>query len=364
MNKSFTNRQISFILYCTIVGYGVIDLPKLAAENGGTGSWFSLLILTIFFIIITYIITYLQYIYEGKTIYEYSQQLVGKLITYIFSIIYIVYFFINFSMITRIYAEAIKLIILNKTPVMVICFVFYMVVFYALRKGINVIARVCEIYGVLNILGFMVINSFLITNGKLVNVRPLFVMQDLMIYLKGMFKIIFVFLGMEMLMLLPVSRTANKKIFKYTTLIIAITGIVYIYIFESTISVVGVDAVIHYRTALLDIVRGVDIYYLEFFRRLDGIYIIYWSMNIFCATCLWGYGTITFTSKILKNIKYNYILVGITLIAFIAAQIPKTKEGVEEIIKYNAYLGSITAIIIPIILFVITKVKKYDKKIQ
>lgn len=363
MSKFLTNRQISLMIYCITVGYGVIDLPSEAAQNAGAGSWFSLLVLTIIIMVITYMITYLQYIFEGKTLYEYGQQLVGKTTTYIFLIVYIIYFFLNFTMITRIYAETLKMIILNKTPVIAICALFYMVVFYALAKGINVVARVCELYGILNIIGFMFINTLLLTKGSLVHVRPLFVVQDLGIYFSAIFKIVLAFLGMEILFVLPLSKQHNKKVLKYTAFIVGFIGFLYIYIVESAIAVVGVDSVVHYEIALLDIIRGTDIYYLEFFRRLDGIYIIYWSMNIVCAMCLWGYGAITFTSKIVKKIKYKYIVTSIVIISFITAQIPKTKDQIELIIKYNSYFGAIATIIIPITLLIITKVKKYDKKI-
>ncbi|MDF2881592.1 MAG: spore germination protein [Clostridiaceae bacterium] len=363
MNNFVTNRQISFILYCIIVGYGVINLPKDAAESAGTGCWFPLIISTIILMVMTYIITYLQYLYEGKTLYEYGQKLVGKLITYVFLIICTIYFFTYFSMITRIYGETIRLCILYKASVLYICMLFYIVIFYALMKGINVIARVCEIYGLLNILGFLFINSLLMTKGKLVNIRPLFVTGDLMTYLKSILNFILPFLGIEILFVLPINRTNNKNIFKYTILMAGFIGILYIYIAETTISVIGADAIVYSKAALFSVVRGVDIYSLEFLRRLDGIYIIYWTMNVFCAVCLWGYGTITFTRKIIKNIKYVYIVIAVILIGFIVSQLPKTKDQVESIIKYNSYVGILVFMVIPIILFIITKVKKYDKQV-
>ena len=308
MNKFVTNRQIALMMYCIIVGYGVIEIPKSVAEGAGTGGWFSLLIAGIIFIFITYIITFLQYVYEGKTLYEYSELLVGKFITYVFLIICILYFFMYFTMVIRIYAETIKIIILNKTPVIFICILFYIVVFYALMKGINVIARVCEVYAFMNIVGFIFVNFLMCTKGRLVNIRPLFVVGDLMTYLKAIPKTILPYLGMEMLLFIPISRTNNKDIFKYTISMIAFIGILYIYIVESTLSVVGVNTIITLKATVFTIVRGVDIESLEFFRRLDGLYIIYWSMNIVCAVCLWGHGVIVFTNRMVKNIKYNFLV--------------------------------------------------------
>jgi spore germination protein len=363
MNKFLTNRQISFMLYCAIVGHSVINLPKTVAESAGTGGWISLLILTILFIGITYIITDLQYIYEDKTLYEYSEQLVGKLITYLFIILFIIYYFITFAMIIRIQAETTRLVILTKTPVVYICILFYIVVFYALTKGINVIARVCEIYGLLNMLGFIFINSLVATKGSLVNIRPLFVMSDLITYLKAAAKLTLPFLGMEIFLFLPINRTNNRNIFKYTGLTVGFIGILYIYIAECSISVVGVETAINLEAASFAVVRGIDIQSLEFLRRLDGIYIIFWTMNVVCASCLWGYGTIVFTGKIIKNVKHSYMVIAIVILSFIISQMPKTKSQVESSLKYSSYLGLVATIVIPVILFIITKVKKYDKQI-
>lgn len=362
MNTFLTNKQISFILYCIIIGYGVINIPKNAAEAAGTGSWLSILIATIIFMVIAYMITYLQYIYAGETLYEYSSRLVGKLITHIFVVIFGIYFFVNFSMIIRLYAEIIKLTILINTPITYICILFYIVICYALTKGLNVIARMCEIYGFLNLVGFIFVNSLLITKGNSLNIRPLFVIEDLTSYLKATSSMALPFLGMEMLLFIPISKTKNKNILKYTTLMIGFIGIIYIYIVESTISVVGIDTVIYLKESIFTIVRGVDLPYLEFIRRLDGVYIIFWTMNIVCALSLWGYGVTIIISKLSKDIKYNYIAIAITFISFVFSQLPKTKDQAELIIKYNSYFGIISSAVIPAILLFITKVKKYDNQ--
>jgi len=363
MNKFLTNRQISVILYSIIVGYGFINIPKTVMEVAGTGSWFPLLIAMFIFIAITYIITYLQYVYEGKTLYEYSQKLVGKLMSSLIIIVCLIYFFVFFSMIIRLYSETIKLIILNKTPVIFICMLMYIVVGYALTKGINVIARVCEIYVPIYVIGTIFICSLLLTKGRLVNTRPLFYVGDIMTYFKALKTTIFPFLGMEILLFIPISKTENKNIFRYTMLMVGFVGIIYIYIVESTMSVVGVESVILLKAAMLSILKGIDIYSLDIIRRLDGLYIVIWTMNLVCAMSLWAYGTIAIITRKIKSIKYNFMVIIIAIISFIVSQIPKTMEQVQLTINYNSYLGIVVFLIIPVILFIITKVKRYDKKI-
>jgi spore germination protein len=363
MNNNVTNRQISFILYCIIVGYGIINLPKSAAEAGGTGGWVSIIISTLLFIPITYMLTYLQYVYEGKTIYEYSQILVGKFTTYVFMFIYIIYFFLYFTFLIRIFCETISLTILSKTPVMYLSILFYIVVGYAMLKGLNTIGRLCEMYGFLSIIFFIFFSYILFTQGKLVNITPIFVPDDIFIYFKGITKMFLPLLGMEILTIIPISKNNNKNIFKYTTLMVAFIGVFYVYIVESVLSVVGVESIIHTKASIFVVAKGVNVFYLEFLRRLDGIYIFVWTLNIVCALSLWGYGATFLISKTFNNIRYNFIVVFVIFLSFIVSGIPKTMEQVEKFMTNLSYAGIMVFFLIPCILLLITKVKKYDKKI-
>lgn len=363
MNKFLTNRQISVILYSVIVGYTVTSLPKNIAKKAGTASWLVLLIGTIIFIFITYIITFLQYVYEGKTIYEYGQQLVGKFLTHVFLILYLVYFFTYFTMFVRGASESIKATILVKTPIIYLCIIFLIVIGYALIKGINVIARACEIYVTIITLGYILIFFLLATQGQLVNIRPLFVASDIVKYFKAIPSTSLPFLGMEILLFIPISQSENKNIYRHTLVMIGLIGILYIYIVESVISVVGVELVVMLNSPVVSALKGIDIYSLEFIRRIDGIYFIFRLMNLSCGISIWGYGIIVILNRIFKSVNYNFMVIIIIFISIIVSQIPKTMFIIELIIKYNSYLGIVLAFVIPVILFIITKVKKYDKKI-
>lgn len=362
MRKFLTNRQISIILYFIIFGYNIRRLPKDMAENAGTASWLLLLMAIIIFILITYIVTFLQYIHEGKTIIEYSKQLIGKFITYIFLALYLIYFFINLAISVRGASETFKSNILIKTPSFFISLLFYIAVAYALTKGINTIARICEIYAPAIILGYIFLFFVLTTQGRLVNIRPLFTLEDIMICFKALPNAASVFLGMEILLFIPISRSHNKNILKYTVLTVGFIGILYIYMVESIISVAGTELVIRLEAPMISVLKGVDIYNLEFIRRLDGIYNMLRLANLFCTFSIFSYGLTVIIKSVFGKINYNIIAVIIILISIILSQIPRTMLKIDLILKYNSYLGIAVTIIIPVILFTITKVKKYDKK--
>lgn len=364
MKGFITDRQVFMILYCIISGYSIINLPQIVAKSAGTGGWISLLITTAMFALFIYIITYLQFVHEGKTIFEYSQQLIGKTLAYALIIIYAAYYFVFLTMVVRVYCETIRLTILTKTPVIYLCLAVYLVVAYALLNGLSVIARLCEIIGLISIISITVISTILLTQGEIVNIRPLFVTNNIGIYLKAVMKLFLPFLGAEIMLVIPINRYLNKNIFKYTVLSIAFIGILFIYIVETAFSVEGISLLINSEASLYSVPKGIDIQYLEFFRRLDGIYIVVWIMNVFCVASILGYGTITSISKVFKGIKYKFIVIAAIATAFTASQLPPNMSLVKSIMEMNSYLGCIVVFIIPCILFLITRVKKYDKNLS
>ncbi|MCT4595965.1 MAG: spore germination protein [Anaeromicrobium sp.] len=365
MNESLTNRQIAFVIIGIVVGYGILGLPKNVTENAGTGAWFTLLMATGITMIFTYVITYLPYVHKNKTIYEYGNILVGKYITHIIMCVYILYFFMLSSMSVRMSSETIKLMVLINTPIWALTLLFMVVVYYAVRKGLGTIGRVCEIYGLIIIIGAIVIHLSIFTQGKLIKLKPFFVVANMQAYIKATLVTIFPFLGIEILMVIPFEKKNNsKKIFKYTGLTVGFIGLFYILIVESCISVMGVDSIIYYKDALFATVRRVDIKSLEFLERIDGIFIMLWIMSIFCTICLETYGAILLISKYLKNTNFSVISLIVIVLCYIVAQIPQTVSEVEKIMDYISYCTLITAGLIPAILFLITKVKESHKKIR
>lgn len=362
MKKFISNAQILSVLYCVIFAYGVINLPQRVAKSAGTGGWVSLLIATIIFVFITYIITKLQYTFEGKTLPEYSQKLTGKFFTYIIAIFNIAYCFTFFTMLTRGYCDTIRIVILSKTPVIYLCLLFYLVLCYVLLNGLNVIARICQIYGFIIIIGTIVINTILFTQGEIVQIKPLFVTNNIMVYLKAVLQMILPLAGIEIAFVIPLSRNINKGIHKYSILLMAFIGLLYIYIVESAFSVGGVSLIINSQVALFSISNGVDVPFAEIFLRLDIVYLIVWTMLAMCSLSMWGYAVVTFINKIFKNINYSFVVIITTTISFILSQVPRSMKQVDLILNINAYFGILIIFIIPCILYAITKVKKYDKK--
>lgn len=289
MNDSITNRQIAFMIFAVVVGYGIINLPNDAAAAAGTGAWIPLAINTAVIVIFTYFITYLGYNHENKTLFEYGQKLLGKTLGKIVTVVYMIYFIVLLSYVVREYSEIITLIFLPNTPVWAVSLFLLLVAGYALTKNLGTIARLTEIYILVTIIGFVVIQIIMATQGKLVNIKPVLGSQNVTTYVKACSELFLPFVGLEIMMFIPINKGTNKKIFNYSILTIVFIGILYIFVVESTISVVGIEDVSYYNASIFKVLQGIDLTYLEALRRLDGYYVIFWTMNLFADICILSY---------------------------------------------------------------------------
>ena len=364
MNEHLTNRQIALLVFGGIVGYGVINLPKNLAEASGTGGWIPLLITIVIVIIAGYMFTFLGYVHKEKTIYDYSILLTGKYIGNILIFLYLVYFFSIFTITSRISSEVIKIALLSKTPVSALTLLLMLVCYYAITKKLKGIGRLCELYGMIIIIFGLIMHILISTQGKLINIMPLVPPIGIIAYFKAVPTTIYALLiGVEVICLVPFHKGINdKSIFRYVTFIIIFIGFFYIFIVESCISVLGPDNIIYYNDALMSTIRRIDIEYLDFLSRLDGVFAALWMLAIFTTVLLYGYATIFILSKWFDKVSFNKIGLIVIVIGFSTSLLPKTLDDLHKILVYIGYYSIFTALVIPLIFVIITKVKKYDKK--
>lgn len=367
MQMAFTNKQISFILFGTIVGFGVMGMPSVAAQDVGTGYWISILAATAVAILVTLGITYLGYTYKGRVIYEYGDSLVGKPINIAFMVCYIVYFFVALTIITRISSAVIRYTILHETPIWALNLTLLAVVAYTISKGIKTLVKMAVLFGIAVIFVALTSHLLVFSQGETLHLQPLIAPVGIDSYLKSTLKMLLPFLGMEILLIIPFGQKNNKKIFLYTSLTILFIGLFYIFVVMTCISVMGADTIIYYRDSILATIRRIQIDQLGILKRLDGLAMIGWVMAIYISLSLLAYGSVSIISKIcpgrsINTPKYNIIVIATCMAAFIGSLILPSCEIAYDILNYNAMLGILTVVIIPVLYIIMTKVKGYDKK--
>lgn len=360
MENQVSNRQLFFIIFITLSAFSVSELPKTMARAVGTGAWVPLLLVAIFISSAVAIIIYLGNLFKGKTLFEYSTLLVGKFLSYCFTVIYILYFFAVLSMLHRSGAEIIKLEILFKTPVWATTFVMCVLLIYAVSKGMSNIGRIFEFFGYILISTIISFSVAMYFSGDTLNIFPLFDIKEVNTYIKALPLVIMPFLGIEALTIIPLSKVNGKKAIWTSVCSIFAVLVFYILVVYLIYMLLGVEETKNYKDALFTGIRLLDIDMLQFLKRFDVIAFMVWISIMFCSVTFLTYTLLEYMHKILPKVNRTKILIIVSGLVYIAALLPTSYDKATQIFTFvTMYVGIVPAFVIPMILLIVAKVKKH-----
>lgn len=366
MREVIKDKEIFFLILAGIVGLS-LNIPKDFGMYASTGGWIIPILEGVVVLLSGFIILALNLKYEQKVIYEYLQDIVGKYLSALIMLLYFFRFIFLGSLVTRALLQVVKGTILNKTPFWPLAILFLLCALYAASRGLLSFSYICEFYYLCLILLSIIVLITMFSSGELINLRPVFVKEDSTIYLKESVRNLRVFLGLDVLLLIPLNKQSNKNI--NATLMLSIIFIVIFYIvsFEATLAVSGIDDTVLYDDIFLLSVRRVEIYGIEFLRRLDGIAIINFIISILMMVALDIYCAGAILNHYLKKMNFKKINLRFscsiaTFICFLICIYIPDAFVLKKLLNFCVILSATTCLAVPILLFIIAVVKNYVKK--
>ena len=360
MTKAVTNRQIFFILVLILTGYSAISIPKDAINAIGTGSWITIILLTIIFAIGTFFIASLNKIFEGKTIFEYSKLLLGNFFGTIITLIYTINFIIVSIVITRNVIEFINECYLPFTPVWALLILVLFTCIYIAYKGFINLGKMSEIYGFGFISVLVALCIIMLFLGDTEYLKPFFETTKIKDYVFGVKDLIVPFLGVEILTIIPFGKENRKKGVLTSVLSVLVVGIIYILVVEASTSMIGVNTIKYYDNALVEALRETHLPATFFLERVDFLFLIFGIAGIISSICLIFSANAEFISKFFLKLKRENLFLGMGIVFFIICNFFISYEmSVFIFSSIIPIIGIFTMFVIPISLFCIAKVKKY-----
>lgn len=95
----------------------------------------------------------------------------------------------------------------------------------------------------------------------------------------------------------------------------------------------GTDDIIFYSDVILTAIRRLRVPYLEFLRRLDGLFLIAWILSIFSTILIFLYSATEIIKNIFKSFRGNLKKLLFLILSFITTILPIS----YEIVQKNAY---------------------------
>ncbi|CRK82697.1 spore germination protein [Neobacillus massiliamazoniensis] len=320
--EQITTTQATVILINYILASGILTLPRVITEKVKTpDGWISVILGGLIAILMGIIMVKLSQQYPNKTFYQYSQDIVGKWVGWLLSLIFIVYFFSLSAYEVKVLGEVTSFYLLEGTPIWAIIIPFMWIGLYLLLGGLNSVARLYEIILPISFLLFLLVifMSFKIFN--LDNLRPVLGMGIAPVF-KGIKTTTFTFIGPEIMLLLLTYMAKPDKGVKVILVGVSTTIIFYVITVVMVIGALSIDGVLARTWPTISQIRSFEIPGL-IFERFESLLLVIWIMQIFTTFTITYYAAALGLAQLFnKNIRSPLFI--LLPVIYFMTMIPKT----------------------------------------
>lgn len=303
--------------------------------------------------------------YPDIPLTEYVQKILGSVLGKILAFFYVLYFMYISARVLRDFGELLVTAFYPETPLFVMNALMTIVVVYAVRKGIEVLARTGELlFAIMVLLG--IIGLILIAIAGIIhisNLQPV-LEEGLKPVIKTSFTTLYFPFGEVIVftMILPfLNRTEKAK--KTGLLALGLSGILLALIMAVNISVLGVSLVSRSQFPLLSTIQTIEV--AGFLERLDVTFMLSSVLGGFFKIGLFFYASVAGTANLFKikessKLAYPMGLVVLLLSITIASNF---SEHVHEGLKVvPLYVHLPFQVLIPLLLLLIAFLKNRKKQ--
>ncbi|KXG76195.1 GerAB/ArcD/ProY family transporter [Thermotalea metallivorans] len=356
-NDVILSSQLAAILSTTIIGVGILSLPRDVAEGVGPDSWLLILIGSILALIHGLLMYCLVRKFPGETLVEFSQTLLGKVLGKVISFGFCIYLLIFSAVEVRVFGEVTKQYLLFNTPLEVLGITLLILAVYLARSGIEPIARMSEIIFPIATFTAVLIILPLMPELDMSYLKPV-LRTPIKKFITTIPAIFFSYVGIEVLLVFSAFVKDPKKIKNGVFLTVGLVTFFYLSITVITITRFGLEETSHMTTPVLELFKTIDIPG-AFVENIEAFIMSIWILSVFMTLAVIYYGASLILSRLLGSKEQNYLVLPLMPIIYFLALIPDNVAQLSEYMeKFSLYMGTFYISLVPIALLVISGFKK------
>jgi spore germination protein (amino acid permease) len=365
-NKLKGINMISILIHATI-GIRIITLPRDVAKYAKNDAWLSVIFMYFVLLATAYSFYWIGSQYPGLNYSQINEVVLGKIIGKIMVVVIGVYIISSIGLSLRVFAESVRLFLLDRTPLNIIMTIMILTAMLCLKSGIKTISIIFDI--LLPALLFFVV--FLITlpinAADPKNLLPV-LHKGIKPVIRGAIEIVDPVLGCGAIgYVLPyIEKVKKKRMIMYIFIGISITCFIYLAIMLLVIMIFGTNEIQFLMFPTITIYKAIALQ-TQVFERAEAIFMTAWIPTTFTTICVY-YLAAVLNLKVLFNTKQDNIFIYILIvIVMIIANLPKDMAEMFKYLEYNAVLAQVLNLVyVPvftsIVLYKVKRGKKYGKQ--
>ncbi|WP_017726103.1 GerAB/ArcD/ProY family transporter [Halalkalibacterium ligniniphilum] len=357
--EKISAKQLFAMILLFEFGTALVIPIGFSAEQG---VWLAILFALIGGVFLFLVYDYFVRAYPGLPLSGYAQKILGKPIGWALALVYIPFFIYIAARDLREAGDLLATSEYDLTPLFILNALMVVAIVYVVRKGIEVLARMAELYLIVLVILGVLGNAFVIFSGliDLKNLSPI-LDNGWKPILTAAYPDIFIFPFGEMIcftVILPYLHQQRQKARKTGVLALVVSGFILSLTHAVEISVLGSDLYSRSTFPLFVTISKVNI--ANFLQRLDAIVILSLIIANFFKTAIYCYAAMVLTADLFKLEKPQRIGLPIGIIVLLMSLMIASNltEHFEEGRFIITYIFPVFSVAIPLFLLVVDVIRK------
>lgn len=323
--------------------------------HSGRDSWLSLLITIIPAILIGLTVALLSLRYPGCSMVEYTQIILGKWLGRLVVIMFLFYFMHEASLSIRGFGEFYTSAITPRTPIVVYFIAILILAGYAIRCGLEVLARTNQAI-LLFLIPIGIMASILTHKDKdYQNFLP--ILEDgIVTVFPGVLSLVSLYSSFFVLSMVFQNLSNTKQLKKYSLLTMLILVVMFIGPITGVIAIYGEERATGLYFPTFQILRDIEI---GTFQRIDILGILLWSLGNFSKVALFLYAIVLGFAQLFKLDDFKILVVPVgALLTIISILNSEDFIGIYRFLRdFYPYYGTFVGLILPLGLLMVSFIR-------
>lgn len=199
-----STNQFVWMLFSIITSFTALQIPSFLIFHAGRDAWLASIFAWFFDVLLAMVYAYMGVRFPGQNFVQYSITILGKYFGRIVGLMFPLFFMMVTALLMRAISTLINNTILPTTPMEIILFSGYILIAYAVKKGIEVIARTCELLGPLYLLSFIILFILIAPSLKINRLKPVLMDGFYPVFSGSIFILTFIGICIMMGMYIPI----------------------------------------------------------------------------------------------------------------------------------------------------------------
>lgn len=348
---------MAMIMYPVVVATGDLIMPAVLAKHAKRDLWLSPMWASLLGFLVVYIIYQLHKLYPRKTLIQYSEHIFGRIPGKIIGIVYLVFILISNSEAIRQYGEFISGFFLSSTPMIVVIGSMLLVCSFAVRGGLEAIARCAQLFVPAVVLSWLLILVLLIPDMETKNMFPILA-KGIIPSIVGAIPIAFGWFTHFVMLtfMLPYLKDSEKGM-KWGMISVFFIMLTLVLITMATLFIFG-DITSQLTYPVMMAIRYITV--ATFIEHVEAIMMPIWVIGTFIKISMYYYGFVLGISQWLHLSDYRAVVFpsGFLLVLFSIWVAPDVQEFFKYLGTFGPFKTLTFELVIPTMLLLTALVQK------